>query len=119
MKDFAYKSIVKNVKRAMLDAEKARACIKDDDRMIELSKACVFVLSGLACIRCAESVYACLADEFGELRILEDIIEKYDVFSKEVLQDYSENHSPQWVFIHFNELFDLVRSTVFDPSVGN
>lgn len=84
----------------------------------DLGKASINALSGLSHISAAETMYISHLDEIGENELLEDVFALFGLFLNEVINCYSEFHSPSHVLSYFDELMGLVKGTRLDSSIG-
>ena len=107
------KKISSMVLSAMLDAEKAHNLLLNEPTSARKEIAAIgFINKAIAQMYSAESFYLVNIEEI-ESNKFEQILHQFNVYCREILKSYADNHSYQWVSIEYEKLKELYDSSPF------
>ena len=111
--DEKMRAFLRLMKGAFFLAKLAHECSLDDEESKRKEDKCSAMAYAAACLaKCsaAEAVYWTTPEL--EHEEIPDLFAKFDTFAQELLQDFSTDHSRQWVDIEFSRLEECFNDSV-------
>ncbi len=107
-----YNCIKEHIRSALFSAKEAHSILSayadSNDKFRIVTSAANYALMGLQSMKAAEVLYQSTSGNDSD-DVLEDVFHAYETFCSELVSVLAENESPQWVFIHYDELVSSVK----------
>lgn len=114
-----WNAFIKLMRDAFLLAENSKDCSFDDKGEGRHEDKCSALSYAAACTAkysAAQAIYW-MSPEFMQFDLTE-LFAQFDRFVQEVQSDYENDHSRQWVDIHFNRLKELYEASICGQKNG-